>query len=369
MNRSVRSKGGVTVADVAQLAGVSAMTVSRVVNGAKKVSEETRATVLQAVKQLGYAPNLAARTLASRHPTAIGLVHSNPSAAYLSKLLLGALDAASKLGCELLIQECESDNAEHQAQDIRRLAEGRIQGLILPPPLSGSELILAELKSLGVPVATIATSGVNRNSLNVRIDDFGAAAEMTSYLLKLGHRNIGFIKGHPNQVASHDRLHGFVSTMARHGINPELLPLAQGYFTYRSALTAADRLLSSTELPTAIFASNDDMGAAVLAVAHRRGLRVPEDLTVVGFDDTALATIVWPQLTTVRQPIEQMAQTAVKLLLQRLEKSSRPGSTVAIERVLKHEIVVRESSAAPSHRQLRSVANAVRARTWGKSLR
>lgn len=344
--KRLRSKGGsVTVADVARVAGVSAMTVSRVVNGGNSVAEDTRATVLRAVKQLDYIPNIAARTLASGDSRQIGLLHSNPSAAYLSKILVGALDAAGTLGCQLFIEHCEWENVDERSGVVRRLADSGIEGIILLPPLSESAAILAELKSIGIPAATIATSPSARNPLNVRIDDFRAAAEMTSYLLKLGHRKIGFIKGHPNQVASLDRLQGFAAALAEYGINAERLPVAQGYFTYRSGLAAAERLLTDPDPPTAIFASNDDMAAAVLSAAHRRGLQVPQDLTVVGFDDTALATIVWPELTTVRQPIEQMAHAAVKLLLESLRTPRGARASRAVERVLEHSIIVRESSA------------------------
>jgi LacI family transcriptional regulator len=345
---TARSKGGTTLADVAQLAGVSAMTVSRVMNGDRKVTEETRAIVRRAVRQLDYAPNLAARKLASGAVTHIGLLYSNPSSAYLSQILLGALDAARLLGCQLQVEQCEAEGAGESADVLDRFAESGIEGIILLPPLSESAAILAHLKSIEVTAATIATHPRGGNPLNVRIDDFRAAEEMTSYLLRLGHRNIGFIKGHANQVASRDRLHGFAAALAGFGVNAERLPVAAGDFTYRSGLAAAELLLTDPRPPTAIFASNDDMAAAALSVAHRRGMAVPRDLSVVGFDDTSLATTVWPELTTVRQPIAQMAHTAVTLLFEGIRSAKAAREIRIVDRVLDHSIIVRESSSAPT---------------------
>jgi LacI family transcriptional regulator len=155
------------------------------------------------------------------------------------------------------------------------------------------------------------------------------------------------IKGHPAHMASAERLRGFQAALAAHGLDPEAAPVEQGYFTFRSGLVAAERLLARSSRPTAIFAGNDDMAAAAIGVAHRHGLVVPDDLSVVGFDDTAPATTVWPELTTVRQPISAMAEAAVDLLLARL-RTMRAGMRIqAAERVLAHDLVVRESAAPP----------------------
>jgi LacI family transcriptional regulator len=186
------------------------------------------------------------------------------------------------------------------------------------------------------------------DSLNVRIDDFTAAAEMTRYLIGLGHQNIGFIKGHPNHIASHDRARGFLAALGEAGLDADRAAIEQGYFTYRSGLDAAERLLARADPPTAIFASNDDMAAAAVSVAHRRGLLVPSDLSVVGFDDTSLATTLWPELTTVRQPISAMAEAALELLLSDLRNRRSGGPRRFTERVLEHELVIRESSSPPA---------------------
>jgi LacI family transcriptional regulator len=344
---SRRSRGSITIEDVAKAAGVSAMTVSRVVNGGKNVRESTRVAVMDAVQQLNYSPNAAARSLAAGDATHIGLLYSNPSAAYLSQFLIGALDAARRAGCHLVIESCESEDPDEQAEVTRRFATSEVEGVILPPPLSESIPIMAELAAIGIPMVTVAMGLPQQENLNVRIDDFEAAAEMTRYLLSLGHRNIGHIKGHPNHIASHDRARGFLAALEEFGLAPENGSIEQGYFTYRSGLSATERLLSRPQPPTAIFAGNDDMAAAAISVAHRRGLHVPADLSIVGFDDTSLATTVWPELTTVKQPIAAMAQTALELLLADL-RSRRSGSARrATVRALEHSLIVRESSGPP----------------------
>jgi LacI family transcriptional regulator len=323
------------------------MTVSRVVNCEKNVRESTRMAVLDAVKRLNYSPNTAARSLAAGKATQIGLLYSNPSAAYLSQFLVGALDGARRTGSHLLIEACEGESADEQAEATRRLALTNVQGVILPPPLSESRPVQAELEAAGIPVVFVARGLAPEGCLNVRTDDFGAAAAMTRHLLDLGHRRIGFIKGHPGHSAAVERLRGFRAALSQFGIDPDNAAMEQGYFTYRSGLMAAERLLSRPEPPTAIFASNDDMAAAAVNVAHRWGLDVPGDLSVVGFDDTAPARIVWPELTTVRQPVAAMADAALQLLLSDLKTRRFGGPSPASEIVLDYELILRQSSGPP----------------------
>lgn len=344
---SRRSRGTITIEDVARAAGVSAMTVSRVVNDGKNVRDATRVKVMEAVERLKYSPNTAARSLAAGHPMHVGLLYANPSASYLSQFLIGALDAARHSGAQLSIEACESEDPGDQAEAARRFAQGDVDGVILPPPLSESRPVLAELASIRMPFVTVAMPDPKPQSLNVRIDDRAAAEEMTRYLLGLGHRNIGFIKGHPHHVASGDRFKGFTDALKEAALNVADMPVEQGYFSYRSGLIATERLLDRPNPPTAIFASNDDMGAAAISVAHRRGLNVPEDLSVVGFDDTMLATSVWPELTTVKQPISAMAEAALELLIADLRSRQAKTPRKVHERVLAHALIIRESTAPP----------------------
>src|SRR5256885_3919503 len=344
---SRRGRGAVTIEDVARAAGVSAMTVSRVINDGRNVRESTRAAVLEAIDKLNYSPNTAARSLAAGEAAHIGLLYANPSAGYLAQFLIGALHAARNAGAHLVIESCESEDADEQAEVIRRFANSDVEGVILPPPLSESHPIMAELDAMGIPVVTVATGAPREDGLNVRIDDQAAALEMTRYLLDLGHRDIAFIKGHPNHVASHHRYRGFCDALSEAGLDPEAAAAEQGYFSYRSGLSAGERLLARDPTPTAIFASNDDMAAATVSVAHRLGMNVPEDISIVGFDDTALATSVWPELTTVKQPIAAMAEAALELLIADLRRRRAGAPHKFAERVLSHALIIRESSGPP----------------------
>lgn len=346
MRSTRRRQGSATVQDVAREAGVSAMTVSRVVNGGSNVRETTRIAVREAIDKLNYRPNSAARNLAAGEATQIGLLYSNPSAVYLSQFLIGALAGARRAGCHLVLEACEGESADEQAEATRLFAQTEVQGVILPPPLSESAPVQAELAAAEIPWVSVAMGAPPPGSLNVRIDDFEGAATMTRHLIELGHRDIAFIRGHPNQVASAERHRGFLHALEEAGIDSASAGIEQGYFTFRSGLVAAERLLAREPRPTAIFASNDDMAAATVGVAHRRGLRIPEDISVVGFDDTSLATSIWPELTTVRQPIAQMAEAAITLLLARLRNRISPDGAVE-ERVLDHELIVRESAGPP----------------------
>lgn len=340
---SKRSRGSATIDDVARAAGVSAMTVSRVINAKNNVRETTRAAVRKAIEELNYSPNTAARTLAAGEATHIGLLYANPSAAYLSQFLVGALEGARKTGAHLVLEACEPEGASDQAETARAFLQSGLDGIILPPPLSDSMAVHSEIAAAGMPMVTVAMGLPRKEALNVRIDDFAAAREVTTYLLDLGHRRIGFIRGHPSMTGSSERYRGFAAAIADAGLDETGAAVEQGYFTYRSGLVAAERLLARDPRPTAIFASNDDMAAAAVNVAHRAGLDVPGDISVVGFDDTAPATTVWPELTTIRQPIAEMAKAAIELLISDL-RNGRGGAT---ETILRHKLVVRDSSGPP----------------------
>jgi LacI family transcriptional regulator len=323
------------------------MTVSRVVNGGSNVRATTRDAVQAAIEQLNYSPNSAARSLAAGEATRIGLLYSNPSAAYLSEFLIGALAAARHAGCHLVLEACENERPDAQAEATRRFASTDVEGVILPCPLSEASPVQAELASAEIPAVCVAIGVAVPGTLNVRIDDFGAAAEMTRYLLDLGHRRIGFIRGNPNQSSSLERYRGFVSAIEEAGMKLSDVAVEQGYFTFRSGIIATERLLDRADPPTAIFATNDDMAAAAVGVAHRRGLHVPQDLSVVGFDDTQLATTIWPELTTIRQPTAAMAETALTMLLERLRSPEPIDPNSADEKVLDYELVIRESAGPP----------------------
>ena len=319
------------------------MTVSRVINGHGNVREATRQRVLRAVRRLAYTPNLAASSLAAARDARIALIYTNPSASYLSELLVGALRSAARTTAQLVIDAWDKHDVAAERAAARALARS-VSGVILPSPLCESEVVLSELAGAGVPTVALASGTPMKGISRVRIDDFGAAREITLYLIARGHRRIGFIRGDPKQNASTHRQEGFRAALQESGLEPEPELSQPGYFTYRSGLNAAERLLGMRRPPSAIFASNDDMAAAVVSVAHRRGLDVPRDLSVVGFDDTSAATRVWPELTTIRQPLAAMADAAINILLREIRHSDGEARE-AVDQVLAYELVERDSVA------------------------
>ena len=340
MSRPERARDA-TMADVAQRAGVSRMTVSRVINdGAARVREDTRRAVLEAIRDLNFQPNLAARSLVTAGELRIGVVYSNPSAAFMSDFLIGVFEEATSTGARLILVKGEN-GAAPTLPDMAPLLNGGVHGVVLAPPLGESEAVLSALRAAGLPLAVVAAGRPAREAINVRIDDRQASRAMTAHLLDMGHRRIGFIVGNPDQTASAERLEGARTAIA--GVAGAELVVARGAFTYGSGLNAAEALLDGPMRPTAIFASNDDMAAAAVSVAHRRHLDVPRDLTVVGFDDTTVATTLWPPLTTIRQPVRQMAAVA----LDRLSRALRSGQPSAADHVLDHALIQRHSTAPP----------------------
>lgn len=320
------------------------MTVSRVINGRTNVRAVTREAVSEAIALLNFSPNKAARSLAGAEQIRLGLLYANPSSSYLSAFLCGALDQASRSDVLLLLDEC---GVQSDAEAADHIARSGVDGILLIPPLADSAATLARFAEAELPV--VAVGGGDRAGVQtVGIDDERAAAEMTRHLLALGHRRIGFIAGSPDQAVSEKRLAGFRSALGEAGFAVPDAFVVSGEFTYRSGLAAACRLLDQTEPPTAIFASNDDMAAAVVAEAHRRGIDVPAQLTICGFDDTALATTIWPELTTIRQPLEQMSRIAVDLLIQAIRADRRGEGIAPARRLLGYELVRRQSDAPPA---------------------
>ncbi len=344
--KSTRRKGGGrTIDDVARHAGVSPMTVSRVINGERNVREATRLRVTEAIRELGYAPNQAARSLASAQTLKIGLLYSNPSAAYLSEFLLGGLDQCSRAGAQLVVEKCEPEVGETVA--IERMLAAGVDGVLLPPPLCDSAFVVDRLEAAGLPAVAVASGQPMPSVSAIRIDDQAAAEAMTRHLIGLGHRRIAFVRGHPNQTASALRFKGYARALKAHGLEIDDRLVAQGYFTYHSGLDAADQLLTLRHRPTAIFASNDDMAAAAIAVAHRQGLDVPRDLTIVGFDDTALASTVWPPLTTIRQPVAEMSREAVSVLVEAIRGKQEGQPSTPARELMDFALIRRQSDGHP----------------------
>ena len=339
------SNGGqakATIFDVAERAGVSIKTVSRVVNREPNVRDKTREKVEAAIAELDYRPNAAARGLSSHRSYIVGLIYENPDEfSYMKGVLNGAIDACEKAGYTLILRPVAvAQNKQLAAQVKQFIEEASIGGVVLPAPLGDLSVVLDVLRDADIPFATIAPIEDQMDAISVQSDDEEATASLTQYLIDKGHKDIGFIKGHPDHAATAKRLAGYKHALKANGIRFSPKNVRQGYFDFKSGRSAAAKLLDSDSTPTAIIASNDDMAAGVIFEARERGLEIPGELAIVGFDDTHVASHMWPRLTTVRQPIEQMANVATRLLIDKL--AGKDAASPA--RPFGCEVIIRDSA-------------------------
>lgn len=329
----------VTIKDVSRVAGVSIKTVSRVLNKEKYVREETKRRVEEAVAALNFSPSLAARTLAGRRSFQIALLYDNHSPHYIHQVQEGVWARTREEGVRMLAQPVDVASPNLAAEVGGLIDETHVDGIILSSPVTDAPEVLAELERRHIRFVRISPGTNHAMTSSVFMDDVQAADDMTSHLINQGHKRIGFVIGHPNHMASDQRHFGYRRALDRAGIAYEPNLVRQGSFDFESGRAAAEALIALPNPPTAIFASNDDMAAGVLAYAHGLGLDVPEDLSVAGFDDTALASLVWPPLTTIRQPVRDLAYTAATLLFGEAE--------TVIHQRLPHELVIRASTGRP----------------------
>ncbi|GAA0673090.1 LacI family transcriptional regulator [Sphingomonas insulae] len=331
----------ITITDVARRAGVSPKTVSRVINGEAHVRPEVRDMVARVVADMNYRPNAFARGLSSSRSFLIGLFFDDPASGYAASIQRGALERARALGRHLVIEPISFDRS-----DWRRLLEDTLQGLrldgaILTSPICDRADLIAVFEEHDVPVVRIAPGSDFDRTPQVRMDDRAAARTMTEHLLSLGHRDIAFVLGNPKHSASERRWLGFQDAMTAAGITPDPRRVFQGDFRFRSGLEAADALFGTSPHPTAVFASNDEMALGVLVAAMRNQIAVPRSVSIVGFDDVAIARMAWPQLTTIRQPNFEMGAAAIDLLIERRNAGADGKSETCRE--LPYELVIRST--------------------------
>lgn len=303
----------VRIEDVAAAAGVSMKTVSRVLNREPNVREDTRIRVQSAVDKLKYTPSLSARSLAGSRSYLIALLYNNPSANYLMEIMGGVLAACEVEQYNML--NCPVDVDEHRliASFESLVARSQPDGVVLTPPITDSPALLRRLAELDIPYASISPK--QPSHIGADMNETRAAADMVEHLVSLGHRRIAHIIGHPAHGASAWRLTGYRQGLEKAGLrfDPELV--VPGEFSFESGVLGAESLLSLRKKPTAVFAANDDMAAGVIRVALERNMRVPEDLSVCGFDDTPMSRHIFPALTTVHQPSHDMGRLATLELL------------------------------------------------------
>ncbi len=315
METSPKLPGRATIRDVSRIAEVSIKTVSRVINNQDYVSADTRERVLKVIAELGFQPSLAARALAGHRSHQIAVICDNPSPWYVYEIQYGVRVRCMQNRVRMISQPYDRDSPGLLDEVMSLVDQVHPDGLVLTPPACDDVHVLEELLRRDVALVRIQPGTRPGLTASAFIDNEGAAAEMMQHLLALGHRRIGFIVGDRGYMSSVCRLDGYRRALTEAGVPVREDYIRQGFFDFASGEREAEALLALDEPPTAIFASNDEMAAGALVTAHRRGIAVPAQLSVAGFDDASFANVVWPPLTTIRQPVRALADAAADLLL------------------------------------------------------
>jgi LacI family transcriptional regulator len=348
MNKAHAAEGGhaegprrrPTINDIARLAGVSKKTVSRVINASPFVRADTRERIEAVIAELGYAPDPQARGLAYGRAFLIGLVYDNPNPQYVVNMQLGLLDGMRGSGFELVVHPCDRASPTF-LDDLRGFVERqRLFGVVLTPSVSEDERAAALMNEIGCAYVRVASVSLDRPEHMIETRDRLGGREAAGHLADLGHTRIAFVSGPATFRSSHERRSGFEEALAERGLTLAKALAVEGAYTYESGIEAGRRLLAMSPRPTAVFAGNDEMAAGVLQAARQAGVRVPQDLSVVGFDDFQIASRLWPTLTTIRTPTREIGRLAAERLMGRDDEGRDPKSRLPA-------LVVRESTAPP----------------------
>ncbi len=331
--------------DVALQAGVSIKTVSRVLNNEPHVQESVRQKVRAAVELLGYIPSRSARSLRGNKSYNIHLLCHTARSSYVNAIQFGAVLACQELGYQLSLSlpELLLGKSVEQIKTVFQKVTSTQQpdGVLLVAPYANDPNIAKALRELGIRVTRIGPINIENDGTLVQINDQLAAEEITDHLISLGHRKIGFVRGLEDQPATEERFSGYKNALQRGDLDfdPELV--RPGAFDFESGFEAGEYFLSLPTPPTAVFAANDDMGAGIIMAALKSGARVPEDLSVAGFDDSELADKMLPALTTVHQPLQELGEIAITHLI----SSFGSNGTFDLEpTILPHELILRGST-------------------------
>jgi LacI family transcriptional regulator len=320
-----------TINDVARLAGVSKKTVSRVINRSPFLNEDTRERVEKVIRELGYVPNPQARALALRRNFLIGLIHDNPNAQMVLNMQQGILEALQGTDFEMIVRPVDR-TSPMMLDDIRHLLERqRLFGIVILPPISENDALARLCDEVGCRYVRMGSAHLDDDDHMVASNDREAVREATQHLIQHGHRLIGLIEGPDGFRSARERRQGFEDALSEAGLSLPRSLIARGNYTFETGVTAANRLLDLNPRPTAIFASNDEMAAGVVFAARERGIAIPDELSLIGFDDTPIAAHIWPPLTTVRWPIVAMARSAALKLVSDVVGGKNTAGTLPSE--------------------------------------
>ena len=327
----------VTMAHIAAIAQVSKMTVSRVLNNKPGVSEETRQRVFEAIDQLGYTPQ---QQPAIDSTTLIALLIPDHSTFYLGELLRGLSHAAEHLNCGLMLYtQSLFKHATNPNNILSPFRTGLIDGVVMVVPRNYGQVV-DEINRYGIPYVIIDHHSDTENEASVTATNRKGMLEATRYLLALGHTRIAFIKGRMDITCSHGRLEGYYEALHGVGLTPDPELILDGDFLQPSGFRQTQKVLQSSNPPTAIIASNDMMALGAMEAARVNGFSIGEDLSIIGFDDIFLASQSYPPLTTVRQPLTEMGEVALDMLVSLLQERT----VLNVQRELPTELIVRETT-------------------------
>jgi LacI family transcriptional regulator len=337
-NKSAKKGYRVTIRDVARASGVSYSTVSRVLSGYEFVRETTRSRVMEAVEHLGYVANLQARSLAGGHSHIIGLLVPNLDNSYVGTITKGIDQELARANYDLMLYTTHRHPSKESFY-VSAIANGLTAGLLLVAPLVPTTYLNA-LREQNFPYVLIDQADATDNSNIVDATNWQGTYEATRYLSALGHTRIAFITGTPTVRSAIDRLRGYKAALADCDIPAREELVVEGDYQQQAGYEATKSLLQSVAPPpTAILASNDLSAFGAMDAARECGLRIPDDISIIGFDDVPQASFVYPRLTTIHQPLEQMGRVAVKMLLEQIEDQSRPPQRVT----LPTQLIIRDS--------------------------
>jgi LacI family transcriptional regulator len=344
--RRRRSNAGskLTISDIARLANVSKKTVSRVINHSGLVKPATRDKILRIVDKHGYRPDPQARALALRRSYLVALISDQPNPQYVVDMQRGILEALHGTAYQLVIRPCDRSSPTLYDDISEIVTLHKFFGVILTPSISEDDELIGRLRQIECPYVRIAAVSLDTPENMIETHDYVGAAEAARHIASLGHERIAHIHGPNTFLSASERLRGFKVGLAEFGLKLDPKYVLKGGYTFESGMECGKHLLELPERPTAVFCGNDEMAVGVYQAARRAGLQVPEDLSIVGFDDSPIATRIWPTLTTVRLPIVHMGRIAAQLLISNHDRMAmEPPSATSVM----PSLLVRDSTAAP----------------------
>ena len=330
-----------TINDVAELAGVSKRTVSRVINRSTKVNEETRTKVQAVIEHLHFVPNRQARGLTASRSFLLGLIYDVPTL-FINDVQKGILSVCGDAGYELVVHVCHIDSNQLIDDVVRFVDRANLDGVIILPPVSDLDDLAESLDKIGCRFVRFSSELGSEPWKQMVTNYLPAITDMTNHLVSLGHREIGFISGPKHNISSQKRHEVLVQALARYDLVLPRKMIAEGAFTYESGMKAGKKLLSRESRPTAIFAANDEMAFGVMHAADEMGLKIPNDLSLVGFDGTAFSSFVIPPLSTIRRQTDEMSRLGTQKLLALID--SGPDAARGFETMVSPQFMPRGST-------------------------